>query len=134
MADSSTDSKRIVYQPLHPSVRSKLDPTYVEYHDEHFQFLETLKPDTEWNSDLRTAPSRFALTSSSPLKVRSVRDVNLGDFDVRVYTPEGVPPTAGWPVLLGIHGGTVFPFYDLVSTSHRLKQLTQTQEAGFKAV
>jgi acetyl esterase/lipase len=126
MEDSNTDSKRIAYQPLHSSVRSTLDPDYVIHHDEHFQFLEPLKRDTVWDSDLRRAPSRFESTSSGPVKVGSVRNVDLGNFHVRVYTPEGVPPTAGWPVMIGAHGGMVFPFYDPVSLSQRLKQLTQT--------
>jgi hypothetical protein len=105
MAD--THSEKIAYQPLHPSVVPELEKAYVEYHNGNFQFLE---PVTEWSSNLRTAPSRFASTSSGPVKVGDVRDVNVGHFQARIYTPEGVPPAAGWPVLLGNHGGKVFPF------------------------
>ena len=115
MADSNTDSKRIVHQPLDSSVRLQLDKDYVNYHDEHLQYLEPLGPDTEWDSDLRTAPSIFALTTSEPVKVGSVIPVDLGKFRVLVYTPEGVSPTAGWPVMLGMHGGMVFLFYDPVN-------------------
>jgi acetyl esterase/lipase len=126
MADTYTHSQRIAYQPLHPSVRPKLEKLYRDFHDGHFQYL---KPDTEWNPDLRTAPSRFASTSSGPVKVGHVRDINVGNFQLRIYTPEGVPPTAGWPVLLGYHGGKVLPF-----VASEYIQLTQTQGGGFKAI
>jgi hypothetical protein len=115
MAD--THSQRIVHQPLHPSVRLKLEKDYVEYHDKYFQYLE---PCTKWNSILRTAPSRFASTSSEPVKVGNVRNVNVGNFEVRIFTPEGFPPTAGWPVLLGYHGGKVFPFVASECTKGRI--------------
>src|SRR5271156_6756055 len=83
MADSHTKSKRVSYQPLHPSVRWKLEKAYVQYHDTYFQYL---KPDTEWNPGWRTAPSRFASTSSKPVKVGSVIDLKLGKFSVRIYS------------------------------------------------
>jgi hypothetical protein len=104
------DTQRIAYQPLHPSVRPLLEEPYVKCHDEDFQFL---KPDIEWSSDPRTAPSRFASTSSEPVEVGSIRPFDLGKFDVLVYTPKGVAPTAGWPAMLGAHGGMVFPFMTL---------------------
>src|SRR5579859_356477 len=97
-----THPQRIVYQPLHPSVIPKLEKAYVAYHEEHFQFLE---PNTKWKSDLRTAPSRFESTTSAPVEVGSIRPFNLGKFHVLVCTPKGDPPTAGWPALLGMHGG-----------------------------
>jgi hypothetical protein len=106
MADSHTKSKRVSYQPLHPSVRWKLEKVYVQYHDTHFQYL---KPDTEWNPGWRIAPSRFALTSSRLMKIGSVIDIDLGKFSIRIYTPDGVQPAAGWPVMLELHGGMGFP-------------------------
>ena len=121
MADTYTDSQRIAYQPLHPSVIPLLEEEYVKIHNERLQYL---KLDTEWNSDLRTAPSRFESTTSEPVEVGSIRPFNLGKFHVLVYTPKGDPPTTGWPAMLGIHGGMVILFYDPVSPSQRLKQLT----------
>jgi hypothetical protein len=117
ITDSNTDSKRIAYQPLYSSVRSELNEDYVNYYDKHFQFLKPLRLDTEWDSDLRIAPSRFELTTSEPVKVGSVKSVDLGIFRVLVYTPEGVPPTADWLVMLGMHGGMVFLFYDPINLS-----------------
>jgi hypothetical protein len=119
MADTYINSQRIAYQPLHPSVIPWLEEEYIKIHNESLQYV---KPDTDWNS-LRAAPSRFESTTSGPVKVGSVRPVEIGKFHVLVYTPEGVPPAAGWPVLLGAHGGMTFPFYDPVSPSQRLKQL-----------
>jgi hypothetical protein len=84
MADSHTESKRVSYQPLHPSVRWKLEKAYVRYHDTYFQYL---KPDTEWNLGWRIAPSRFASTSSKPVKVGSVIDLKLGKFSIE-FTPQ----------------------------------------------
>jgi hypothetical protein len=106
MADSHTESKRVSYQPLHPSVRKRLEKAYVLHHDTYFQYL---KPDTEWNPSWRTAPSRFASTSSKPVKVGSVIILKLGKFSVQIYTPDGVQPSAGWPAMLGLHSGMDFP-------------------------
>lgn len=115
---AGTDSQKIAYQPLHPSVIPWLEEEYVEIHNRSFQYD---KPDIELSSDLRTAPSRFESTTSEPVEVGSVRPFDLGKFGVLVYTPEGVSPTAGWPAMLGAHGGMVFPFYGLVSPSQSLK-------------
>lgn len=118
MADTYTPSQRTVHQPLHPSVRPLLEQSYVEYHDEHLQFLE---PDIELSSDLRTASSKFESTTSEPVEVGSIRPFDLGKFGVLVYTPKGISPTAGWPAMLGAHGGMVFPFYEHASPSQSLK-------------
>jgi acetyl esterase/lipase len=116
------DTQRIAYQPLHPSVIPSLDERYVKVHNEIFRFL---RPVTEWNPDLRTAPSKFESTTSEPVDVGSIRPFDLGNepdkYPVLVYTPKGAPPAAGWPALLGMHGGMVFPFYDPMSPSQRLK-------------
>ena len=102
MADPKTEPERIPYQPLHSSVREELEEAYVKYHD---AVLRYLKPDTEWDPGWRTAPSRFASTSSRPVKVGSVRTLNLGELEIQIYTPDGVQPTAGWPAMLWFHGG-----------------------------
>ncbi|KZT30546.1 hypothetical protein NEOLEDRAFT_1054417 [Neolentinus lepideus HHB14362 ss-1] len=91
-----------VYQPLHAHIVSHLDPEYVAFHKEHLLYTP-LQHQLPWDPAIRLRPT--VPGSSEPLEVGSVRDVKLGKCGVRVYTPEGVVPAEGWPVLLYFHGG-----------------------------
>lgn len=102
--NSVSTAARTVYQPLHPSVRPLLDPEYVAFHDEYVQYVEPeyLKP---WDPKIRT---RFTwpYAGSAIVKVGSIKDIRpCGDFDVRIFTPKGDPPSGGWPLLIWLHGG-----------------------------
>ncbi|KAH9884383.1 Alpha/Beta hydrolase protein [Xylariomycetidae sp. FL2044] len=100
----SATEDRPVYQPIHPDVRPLLDPEYAAFHDRYFQYVQ---PDDQkpWDGSARTRPSWLPDTESASATVGSVRDIDLENFPVRIFTPEGPRPDAGWPVLLWFHGG-----------------------------
>ncbi|KAJ9645016.1 hypothetical protein H2204_001478 [Knufia peltigerae] len=99
-AENSTTS----YQPLHPSVRPKLDPEYVAFHDKYIQFVE---PDDvrPWHPIHTRRRRPFPPGTSQAVPVKEVRDVDLGNFPVRIFWPEDENPENGWPVLVWYHGG-----------------------------
>lgn len=100
-----SESDRKVYQPVHPSLRDKLDPQYVVFHDE---FLQYIQPDEQipWDPARRFIPSGpLAKGGQKEVEVGKFEDHDLGDFQVRIFTPEGETPEGGWPVLVWLHGG-----------------------------
>ncbi len=89
-------------QPLHPSVISKLDPEYVEFHNKHLQYLPTYHT-VPWNPEFRkgvTVPG-----STPPLEVGKVQDYDLTHTNFRTFTPPGEAPVKGWPLFIFFHGG-----------------------------
>jgi len=92
-----------IHQPLHPSVRPKLDPQYAAFHDSHLQYIQPSET-FEWNSEVRNIPGMPDF-GSPQLDVGSVRDFVVGEFQVRVFTPVGEVPQDGWGVLVWFHGG-----------------------------
>lgn len=101
---STSDSGRRIWQPLHPTVRTLLDPEYVQFHDKYAQYVEPEQV-KGWNPGLR---SRFTwpYAGSPVLNVGEVKDIRpCPNFTIRVFTPKGDPPTNGWPVVLWMHGG-----------------------------
>lgn len=101
--DAPADAARKIWQPIHPAIRAQLDPQYVSFHDEHMQYVQ---PDEliVWDAAARTQPG-LPSGGSKPVPVGSIRDVDLGRFPVRVYTPAGECDENGWPVLVWFHGG-----------------------------
>ncbi|KEY73065.1 hypothetical protein S7711_06137 [Stachybotrys chartarum IBT 7711] len=99
-----TTNDRCVHQAIHPSVRPLLDPEYVEFHDQYYQYLV---PDDQkvWDGSARVRAVSVPSTESVPVAVGSIRDIDLGNYNARVFTPEGVRPDSGWPVFLWFHGG-----------------------------
>ncbi|KAK0368238.1 hypothetical protein CLIM01_14401 [Colletotrichum limetticola] len=101
MADSRT-----IHQPIHPSVRSKLDPEYVALHDSIIQYMEPseAKP---WDPASRSAPNPLAHTTQklSPVGKQWDEDIPGEEIQVRVFVPEGNQPEGGWPCLVWLHGG-----------------------------
>ncbi|KXT09521.1 hypothetical protein AC579_7194 [Pseudocercospora musae] len=93
----------VAYQPLHPTLRSLLDPEYVAFHD---QFMQYVIPDDQkkWNGSARTQPS-LPPGGSVPLRVSLIRDVQLENCSIRVFVPESSQPVSKYPVLLWFHGG-----------------------------
>lgn len=105
MAETNQQAaERTIFQPLHPSVRSLLDPQYVAFHDEYVQYVEPeqLKPWTPSNRTRYTWP----YAGSPVVEVGSIKDIRpCGDFDIRVFSPSGEPPSGGFPLVIWFHGG-----------------------------
>ncbi|RKU48833.1 hypothetical protein DL546_007234 [Coniochaeta pulveracea] len=97
-------SSRPIQQPIHAEVRPHLDPEYVAFHDKYLQYLV---PDDQksWDGSARLGHSSLPPTESTPVAVGEIRDLNLGEFDVRIFTPDGPSPQLGWPVFIWLHGG-----------------------------
>ncbi|KAL4944302.1 Alpha/Beta hydrolase protein [Aspergillus oleicola] len=100
----SSTPQRTIHQPIHPTIRPLLDPEYVSFHDTHFQYVipDDQKP---WDGSARTATPPWSPTSCPLTPVSSIRDIDLPDFPIRVFTPSGPGPEHGWPVFLWFHGG-----------------------------
>ncbi|KAF9462198.1 Alpha/Beta hydrolase protein [Collybia nuda] len=102
-----TDNDRVPKQTLHPSVIDSLDPEYLAFYNEHLQYVvpsHTLP----WDPSSRNpAPPGPLDTQSKPLEVRKTRDYEVVPerARLRVYTPEGLAPQGGWPLLFFIPGG-----------------------------
>ncbi|CAK7217394.1 hypothetical protein SBRCBS47491_003149 [Sporothrix bragantina] len=101
------------FQPLHPSIRDKLDPEYVAFHDAVLQFCprsETVPFDPVAS---RAAKSPMAHGGQKVVAVGRTEDrVIYGEglpvtdqVTVRIFTPEGKASVSGWPCLVWYHGG-----------------------------
>ncbi|KAJ8487512.1 hypothetical protein ONZ45_g14312 [Pleurotus djamor] len=89
-------------QAIHPSVLHRLDPEYIAFHNIHVAHI--VPPHTlPWDPSIRTAGGLPG--GSEPLSVGKIEDHSLSHCKVRVYTPEGSPPSGGWPVFIFYHGG-----------------------------
>jgi acetyl esterase/lipase len=95
--------------PLHPSVKDKLDPVYVDFYNEHI--FDKQQVHLQPVSASRT--SGILIPGGGPkLPVGKTEDIQIQrketegpDVPVRVFTPEGERPSDGWPVLVYYHGG-----------------------------
>ncbi|PPQ79008.1 hypothetical protein CVT25_002317 [Psilocybe cyanescens] len=96
------DAERVSKQPIHPSVISRLDPEYLEFHNKNLLYL-TPPHTLPWNPSIRNAPT--VPGSSEPLKVGKTEDFDMPHTKFRAFTPEGTPPVNGWPVFIFFHGG-----------------------------
>ncbi|KAH0584741.1 hypothetical protein H2248_008013 [Termitomyces sp. 'cryptogamus'] len=94
--------ERIAHQPLHPSVITRLDPEYVEFHNMTLQYI--VPPHTlTWNPAIRDEP--VVPGGSPPLEVAKTQDFDLAHTKIRTFTPHGTVPDGGWPVFIFFHGG-----------------------------
>ncbi|EXF86075.1 hypothetical protein CFIO01_10145 [Colletotrichum fioriniae PJ7] len=101
------DSQRTIHQPIHPSVRAKLDPDYVALHDSIIQYMEPSEA-RPWDPASRSAPNPLAHTTQKLSPVGKQWDEDIGgDIQARFFVPEGQAPSeeAGWPCLVWLHGG-----------------------------
>ncbi|KAE9380659.1 hypothetical protein N431DRAFT_477552 [Stipitochalara longipes BDJ] len=95
--------------PLHPSVKDKLDPTYVDFYNKHI--FDKQQVHLQPVSASRT--SGILIPGGGPkLPVGKTEDIHLQrkqtdgpDVPIRVFTPEGEKPNDGWPVMVYYHGG-----------------------------
>ncbi|KAG5730617.1 AB hydrolase superfamily protein [Termitomyces sp. T112] len=93
--------ERIAHQPLHPSVITRLDPEYVEFHNMTLQYI--VPPHTlTWNPAIRDEP--VVPGGSPPLEVAKTQDFDLAHAKIRTFTPHGTVPDGGWPVFIFFHG------------------------------
>ncbi|OKL63074.1 hypothetical protein UA08_01276 [Talaromyces atroroseus] len=97
-------SLKTAFQPLQESIRNELDPEYVKLHDDILQYCKPseLEP---WNAESRFRPSPMGYASPKPVKIGNVADVSVGEYQVRVFTPETEAPPGGWPCFVYYHGG-----------------------------
>jgi acetyl esterase/lipase len=93
----------IVHQPLPSTLLDKLDPEYIAFHNEYMQYVPRDESKI-WDGSARTTPS-LPYGGSPLVPVGDTRDIGLGDFSVRIYTPEGEPSIDGWPAFVWFHGG-----------------------------
>lgn len=100
----AANSERKIYQPIHPSIRHKLDPQYVEFHDKHLQYIFPYDQEP-WDPSARSRLSPIVLGGMKSVEVGSITDRDLGNFQARFFTPEGASPAGGWPVAFWFHGG-----------------------------
>ncbi|TFY58854.1 hypothetical protein EVJ58_g6158 [Rhodofomes roseus] len=96
-----TEGERKLYQPVHPETLAKLDPEFASFWTAHHAHVIPLEQQP-WNPACRNV---HVIGASEPPKVGKIEDVQLDNFDVRVFTPEGDAPDRGWPVFIYFHGG-----------------------------
>jgi acetyl esterase/lipase len=100
----SSDAPPTIHQPLHPSLLPVLDPEYIAFHNTH---LAQVVPSESlpWNpaSRFQASPMRFGGQEKVP--VGETRDIEKGDWQARVFTPETSEEGGKWPCLLWFHGG-----------------------------
>lgn len=89
-------------QPLHPSVVSKLDPEYVEFHNTYLQYLPIYHT-LPWNPEFRNGVTVPGTTP--PLAVGKEQSYGLSHTNFRSFTPPGEAPAKGWPLFIFFHGG-----------------------------
>jgi len=97
----ATGTERI-WQPVDPEFEHKLDAEYVRFHKANLLYRPRADQ-IPWSPATRDTPAVFG--TSDPLPVGSIVDYNLSKCKIRVFTPEGEPPTDGWPVFIFFHGG-----------------------------
>lgn len=92
----ASEPARPVYQPIHHSVRPLLDDGYFQY----------VIPDDQrlWDGSARTTKRPWPSIESALAHISATQDMNLGKYEVRVFTPEGERPIDGWPVSIWFHG------------------------------
>ncbi|KAH8682547.1 Alpha/Beta hydrolase protein [Xylariales sp. PMI_506] len=100
----ATPDSKTIHQPIHPSMRDKLYPEYVALHDEVIQYVVPTER-TSWDVAIRTTPSHIAFADHRLQEVASILDKDLGNFQIRLFTPHGEAPEGGWPALVWFHGG-----------------------------
>jgi hypothetical protein len=110
--------------PLHPSVIPLLDPEYIAFHNAVLQYAPPvrtvpLKPNRRDEFDLiANDPLKLSL-SCEPHKVGEEHDFDLLHAKIHTWTPDGVAPRAGWPILIFFHGGTMYPYFLHLLSSHQ---------------
>lgn len=99
---------------LHESVKSRLDPEYVGFFNEHMteasKLLYTHRvPLNETRAGGNVMPGQAELCPLSKtfdVKIpRKHTDASAPEIPARVFVPVGTPPANGWPLFIWFHGG-----------------------------
>lgn len=131
---SMSESAKTVFQPLHESIRNKLDPEYVKLHDDILQYCQPSESEP-WSADIRFRPSLVGFASPKIAEIGNVVDINVDEYQVRVFTPETKAPGGGWPCFVYV-SNTPLPLnkraYRKASRCEQLLRLDSiTGEAGW---
>jgi acetyl esterase/lipase len=102
MSSFLQQTKRVALQPLHDSVRKRVEPGYERFHDAVYQYQSS---DFKVDAASRKAPSIFAGTSSAISPVGSVRDLVVDEYSLRIYEPCPDSTAAVYGVIVYFHGG-----------------------------
>lgn len=95
--------------PLHPSVEHKLDPVYRDFYNKHIFDKQQvhLQPVGESRTSGILIPGggpKLPVGKTEDFKIHR-RETDGPDVLVRVFTPHGMRPENGWPVMVYYHGG-----------------------------
>ncbi|KAJ9628270.1 hypothetical protein H2204_009387 [Knufia peltigerae] len=97
---------RVAHQPLHPSIRDKLDPEYVSLHDEVLQYVKPSESQG-WTPESRKFVSPLGAGAQKDVEVGSITNHEIANgIQARIFTPKGESVSSeGWPCLVWLHGG-----------------------------
>ncbi len=95
--------------PLHPSVKDKLDPVYVDFYNEHIfdkqqVHLQTVSASRTSGILIPGGGPKLPVGKTEDIQIQR-RETGGENVPVRVFTPEGERPSNGWPVMVYYHGG-----------------------------
>lgn len=99
--DRRPRSERKSFQPIDAELLPRLDPEYVEYHNNLLQYFPPFDV-IPWDASYR---HQELPGGSKPLDVAEIKDYDLTHTKVRAFTPNGTKPEKGWPVLIYFHAG-----------------------------
>ncbi|KIX08220.1 uncharacterized protein Z518_02876 [Rhinocladiella mackenziei CBS 650.93] len=95
--------------PLHPSVKDRLHPDYVAFYN---KYLLNQQPVHYQAIAISRCSGKVIPTNTEPLPVGMTQDISISRQDtcgpnisIRCFTPQGCPPSSGWPLVLYFHGG-----------------------------
>ena len=94
--------------PIDPAIEQKLDPEYANFYHNRLEGAQQIQYQPIWKSR-STAPVPGAgpmqpVGAAQDYKIQR-RETAGPEIPIRVFTPEGQNPKAGWPVMLWLHGG-----------------------------
>ena len=95
--------------PLHHSVKHRLHPEYVAFYNKYVQYA---RPVYDLSVDMARISGGPPPSHTDPLAVGKIQDISIlrhetpgPDIPIRCFTPPGVPPRNGWPLVHYAHGG-----------------------------
>jgi hypothetical protein len=89
---------------LHPSVRERLDPKYIEFHEKHLNNIPP--PPEQWNPSIRGQESPISLADLSAVPIGSTKDYKIANgLLITVLWSEAKQWETALPTLLWFHGG-----------------------------
>lgn len=113
--------------PIHPSILPKLDPAFIELYNKNLAHNPPRAPDLALLRRIYSTQYSYA-TAPAPECAREY-EVEVdgwerypGKIKIRIYIPEGTPPSCGWPVHIDFHGGG-WGLGDLQTEAHILRHI-----------